>query len=554
MGKFINSKKFPVNTENVPGVVDFIKEALEPCDIESKERVMALLKAEDIAYALMRRCPDENEKLTVTVVNPPLKLGKVTLAIRCKGKKFVMPDPKADLQKYLDLEELDEETNELLNSRLEPLIESDTVQRRKRGVNEITLILNAKRSNIQINLLCLFLGLLFGAILGLALPAAVSSFISDEICGTIVTIFFNLLKMLIVPIVFCSMFLSVGEFSDLQQLGKMGLQTMVYFIMLSIVGIIIGYLVFAVIPCGSSSLLSLVDLTEATQELNTADTLWISLKNVIYDIFPSNLAQTWLDSDVLAVIFLAILFGAATRQVDTEDSEKLTGGIRALNTVVCKVTAMLVKFMPIVIFCSMVRISIDMDFNEAKDLLVYLLDAIIGFTIMFGVFIVIMLLNRINPLKFFKEFAPVFFTAFSLASSSAVIPTSLECCNKAGISKKVSNFVIPLGATINMSGSCVTLIVTVLFIARCFDVPISLHQLGILMVMILLFSMAAPGVPGSMIVMLASLLGMIGIPAEATNIIIGVSTVVGMFMVPVNSMGDAMVSVIYDKQSAGSKA
>ena len=205
------------------------------------------------------------------------------------------------------------------------------------------------------------------------------------------------------------------------------------------------------------------------------------------------------------------------------------------------------SMMPVVVFCSMARIAINLDLNKAADLLLYLGDLLIGFAVMFVVFTITLLLGKIDPLRFFKDFEPTLFTAFTIANSTAVIPTSLDCCNKAGISKKVSNFVIPLGATINMNGSCIVLIVTCLFIAKCYNVAITPNTLLLLTFMILLFSMAAPGVPGSLIVMLASLLGILDIPADATNLIIGISTLVGMFMVPVNSVGDALVSVLINK-------
>ena len=402
---------------------------------------------------------------------------------------------------------------------------------------------------LQINFICLLCGLAAGYLVRLVFSQEIGAFIATQLCGTVVTIFFNLLKMLIVPIVFCSMALSVGDFSDITQLGKVGVKTFLYFVVFSCVGILVGYGVFRLIPCGSSALLDMMDLVDATPDtVSTASTVWENIRTFILAIFPSNIVTAWMNNEILAVIFMAILFGTAAARLGETEKGKIVGFFKTANSLICRITTMVMSMMPVVVFCSMVRIAINLDLNKATDLLLYLGDLLIGFALMFAVFTLALALGRIDPLKFFRDFEPTLFTAFSIASSTAVIPTSLECCNRAGISKKVSNFVIPLGATINMNGSCIVLIVTCLFMARCYNVAITPNTLLLLALMILLFSMAAPGVPGSLIVMLASLLGILDIPADATDLIIGISTLVGMFMVPVNSIGDALVSALIDKR------
>ena len=406
-----------------------------------------------------------------------------------------------------------------------------------------------KLGRLQINFICLLCGLAAGCLVRLVLSPEISGFFATQICGSIVTIFFNLLKMLIVPIVFCSMALSVGDFSGITQLGRIGIKTLLYFVAFSCIGILIGFGIFQLIPCGSGALLDMVDLVDATpNQVSTAATVWENIKQFVLAIFPANIVSAWMNNEILAVIFMAILFGSAASKLEKATKDRIISAFKTANELICKITTMVMKMMPVVVFCSMVRIAINLDLDKAADLLLYFGDLLIGFAVMFVVFTIALLLGKIDPLQFFKDFEPTLFTAFTIASSTAVIPTSLECCNKAGISKKVSNFVIPLGATINMNGSCIVLIVTCLFIANCYNVAITPNTLLLLAFMILLFSMAAPGVPGSLIVMLASLLGILDIPADATNLIIGISTLVGMFMVPVNSVGDALVSVLINKR------
>ena len=407
-----------------------------------------------------------------------------------------------------------------------------------------------KRLNkMQLNIVFLFIGILFGLLVKNIFSSDISLFISDQICDTVVNIFFNLLKMMIIPIVFCSIALSVSEYDDIKQLGKIGIKTVLYFIIFSIMGILVGYLVFELIPCGSSKLLDMINIDNLKpSDTSTAVSIWDNLKSFIISIFPSNIMNAWINNEVLAFICIGSLFGIAANKLDKKDTDKINSVLNTLNKLIIKATSMIMSIMPIVIFCSMCKIAINLDLSTAKDLLIYLMDLIIGFGVMFIIFTITLLINKISPKKFYKDFGPTLFTAFSIASSSAVIPTSLKCCDDTKISKKISNFVIPLGSTINMNGSCVVLIVSVLFIARCFEVNISINTLILLCFMILLFSIASPGIPGSQIIMLASLLAILNIPAESTNLIIGVSMLVGMFMVPVNCIGDCLVAVLLNKK------
>ena len=551
MKKLVMTESFQALPEQIPLILQYLSDAMEQAGTLVQEKSAVLTIAEGSLRELLMRCGSSDELITLTVRHPPLKTGRMSFSLRCAGSAVSL----TDIQQRLIPEGFEEETDEILQSRLLPVIEQDLTISAKRGVNEIRLRVRTPANKIQINLAFLLAGLLFGFLVKTILPASASAFVSTQLCGLVVTIFFNLLKLLIVPIVFCSIALSVGEFSDLRQLGKLGLSTLLYFFAYSVLGIAAGWLVFQIIPCGSAELLRMVNLSESAAEAaSTSSTVWQSLRSFLLSIFPANLIQAWLDNDILAVIFLAVLFGAAARKLSPAESAKVKDILQLLNHLISRLTGMVVSLMPLVIFCSMTKVSVSLNLREAADLLLYVLDMLIGFAIMFLLFTLTLLLNRQSPAKFYRNFSPTLFTAFSLASSSAVIPTSLDCCNKAGISGKISNFVIPLGATINMNGCCVTLMVTCLFLARCFGVAVPTQTLLLLAVMILLFSMAAPGVPGSLIVMLAGLLSLMDIPAEATNIIIAVSSIVGMFMVPVNSMGDAMVSVLLDaaeKKSGG---
>lgn len=169
---------------------------------------------------------------------------------------------------------------------------------------------------------------------------------------------------------------------------------------------------------------------------------------------------------------------------------------------------------------------------------------------MLGFYALILLtVGGLDPIKFFKKFNPAMITAFTFASSNPVIPTSMEICDKKlGISKSLYSFSIPLGATVNMDGGCITQIITVMFMAKVFGVPVTLATVLPLYFSILILSVGSPGVPGGTLVCISMLLPQLGIPAEAISIIMGLYSIVGMMLACIKVTGDGVVTAIIAKK------
>ena len=215
----------------------------------------------------------------------------------------------------------------------------------------------------------------------------------------------------------------------------------------------------------------------------------------------------------------------------TEDSKKaplLRDIIKTMNKGFSMITGGIVSFIPLIVFCSMAKMMINMNLTSLKDVLVWVPVIYAGDAIMICVYLLILLIiGRLNPIKFLGHYYPAMISGFTLASSNAALPSSIKSCEKMGVSEKIYSFSLPLGATINMDGSCITLIISALYFARIYRLPVTPNMLLSLFIAIIVLSMGSPGVPGGNLVCLTLLIPQIGVPAEAISLVMGLYPIVG---------------------------
>lgn len=527
-------------TANISKAVSFVSEFLSAEKADKRERVASLLKLENALVAVIEKSDPAKDRFTVQISRA---FSQIRISVVCRGEAVSVQEIIPDM----GLDGLDTEVENVLKSRMMPLLSENIKVRNRYGVNRVSIGVSKRKMNrIVFIVLCMMLGITVGLLLKAVFPGNVSGFIAKEILGTVITIFFNLLKMIVAPLVFFSIISGISGFQDMSALGRISLRSILYFVGFSIVGLCIGVGVFTLFPVGDPSILKLVSINAG--QVSATVTAWDSFKNLILSIFPSNLLGAFVNNEVLAVILLAVLFGMCIGKMQPDYAGTLIRVANILNDLMCRLAAMIVRAMPLIIFCSMAKMMITVEFASVLVLLKLLGTFLIGILIMFGVYIVILAVNGISPAAFFKGFAPALLSAVTLASSSATMPVSLKCCTESlKIPPMISYFVIPLGSTINMNGSCIVQTLICLFTAKVFNVELTLSILLPVLCMILLLSMAAPGVPGSNIIMIASILPMMGIPSEAAQLTICIAAFVGMMLVPANSTGDAIVAMLIHK-------
>jgi len=246
---------------------------------------------------------------------------------------------------------------------------------------------------------------------------------------------------------------------------------------------------------------------------------------------------------------MAVLLGMTAASLSTK-VPLLKDIIRALNKGFSRITGGIVAFIPLIVFCSMAKMMISMRLTSLSDVLVWIPVIYFGDFIMIFVYLLILLIiGGLNPVRFLGHYYPAMLSGFTLASSNAALPSSIKRCEHMGISEKIYSFSLPLGATINMDGSCITLIISALYFARIYGLPVTPNMLLSLFIAIIVLSMGSPGVPGGNLVCLTLLVPQIGVPAEAISLVMGLYPVVSMMQTMANVTGDAVVTAVIANRS-----
>ncbi len=391
----------------------------------------------------------------------------------------------------------------------------------------------------------IFIGMVAGILIGLCFlknPGFTKDYLKP-----IGTIYINLLKFLVVPVVLFSITDGVVSLKDLKRVGSVGLRTFVYYMFTTAIAVVIG-LVLANIFKGAFPVLQTSGLEYEAKESP-------SVMQVIVNIFPDNLLKPMVSADMLPVIVIAIFLGAGILAAG-EDGIPVGGAVSRLNKVIMQVMMMIIKFTPIGVLCLMANVVAENGPSIVGNLLIVICVAYLGYIIhvvvVYG--LSVRFLSGMNPIKFFKGLAPAMICAFTTTSSNATLPLNIECCNKMGAEPEISAFVLPLGATINMDGTAIYQAVAALFIARCYGVDLTLGQMAMIVLTATLASIGTAGVSGAGMIMLAMVLESVGLPVEGIAIIAGVDKLFDMGRTTLNITGDATCAMWISRQEQRKQA
>lgn len=412
----------------------------------------------------------------------------------------------------------------------------------------------------------IIIGLVIGVIYGvIASSQNMGQFTSDWIkpWGTI---FINMLKMIAVPLVLFSLINGVASLKDLTSLSRMGGKAIILYLTTTVLAVSIGLTVVNVVNPGKSFS---EETRHSLQEQNkdkVAAKMAVAeeTKNqgplqALVDMIPSNLIDAASDNKMmLKVIFFAILFGIGIVMAPQDKILVVKQFFEGANEVVLKMVDLIMYYAPLGVFALMGSIIVDISGGNPakaleilKGLGVYSLTVISGLAIM--VFIVYPILftrlAKIPYTKFFKSMSPAQLLAFSTSSSAATLPVTIERCEEhLGVSKKVTGFVLPLGATINMDGTSLYQAVAAIFIAQAYGVDLMFSEQLIILATATLASIGSAAVPGAGIVMLVIVLGSFPqIPMEGIGLIFAVDRILDMCRTVVNVTGDATVAAVVAK-------
>lgn len=380
----------------------------------------------------------------------------------------------------------------------------------------------------------IIVGMLAGIAVGFIFMKVGGTFTTDYL-KPFGTIYINLLKFMVVPVVLFSIMSGVISLNDLKKVGSVGIKTFIYYICTTALAVVIG---LVVVNC-FKGFFPVLD-SSVTSGLKYEATEAPKIMDVIVNIFPDNLLKPMVDTNMLPVIVIAIFFGAGVLAAG-EKGKMIANIVDSMNEVVMKVLMMIIKLTPIGVFCLMADV---VAVNGAKVVGSLALVVGVAYTGYILHLVIVYSLSAkflagMSPIKFFKGMAAAMLTAFTTTSSNATLPVNIECCNDMGAEPEISSFVLPLGATINMDGTAIYQAVATVFIACCYGVDLTIGQMAMVVVTATLASIGTAGVSGAGMIMLSMVLLQVGLPVEGIAIIAGVDKLFDMGRTTLNITGDA---------------
>jgi len=351
------------------------------------------------------------------------------------------------------------------------------------------------------------------------------------------TIFLNLIKFIVGPIVLFSIMAGVVSMKDIKKLGAIGGTTVIYYLFTTAFATAIG-LIFASL------------FKDSFPVINTSGAKYVpaesqSVMDTIVNIFPNNFLQPIVNANMLQVIVMALLLGFAVILLG-KSGEPAVRGIDVLNDISMKCMEMILRLSPIGVFCLLMPVIAANGSMILGSLAMVLLTAYICYAVhaLFTYSIAVRTMGGLSPLKFFRGMLPAMMFAFSCASSVGTLPINMECAEKLGADKEITAFVLPLGATVNMDGTAIYQGVCAVFIASCYGIDLTFSQMLMIVLTATLASIGTAGVPGAGMVMLAMVLQSVGLPLDGIALVAGVDRIFDMGRTTINITGDASCAVI----------
>ena len=351
------------------------------------------------------------------------------------------------------------------------------------------------------------------------------------------TIFLNLVKFIVVPIVLFSIMCGIISMKDIRKVGSIGLKTVAFYLCTTAFAVTIGLL--------GGNLFKGMFPVIATTDLSYEAAASTSFMDTLVNIFPSNFVKPMVEANMLQVIVMAVLLGFSIILVG-EKNAKVVSAFNDLNEIFMKCMELILKLSPIGVFCLLCPIIATNGAAIIGSLAMVLLTAYICYIVHAVVVysLSVKAMGGMSPVKFFKGMMPAIIFAFSSASSVGTLPINLSCTEKLGAKKEVASFVLPLGATINMDGTAIYQGVCAIFIASCYGIQLTLPQMLTIVLTATLASIGTAGVPGAGMVMLAMVLTSVGLPVDGIALVAGVDRIFDMGRTTVNITGDAACAIV----------
>jgi len=404
----------------------------------------------------------------------------------------------------------------------------------------------------------ILIGLLVGAAAGITANLTIGSNniqgLVSNVTEPIGRMWLSALIMIVIPLILATLSLGVVGLGDLRTLGRIGLITILGFLLLTALSTTLGLITMNVFHPGAGLDPSVRDRLMETYKGEAKGAMGLASGRFGIDLFvkiiPRNPIQAMANGEMLAVIFVALMLGVAMILIPKEKAEPMVRFMESLSHIVVAIIELVMRFAPIGVFCLIFSVMARFGYELLLQLLKYVV-VVIGSLAAFQFVIypiVVKLVAGRDPWEFLRKIRIVMLTAFSTSSSNATLPTSMRVAEQdLGLHREVAAFVLPLGATMNMNGTALFEGATVLFLAQVFGVHLTLQAQVIVVLMAVLMAIGTAGVPSGSIPLLMMVLGLVGVPPEGIAIILGVDRILDMCRTVLNVSGDLVTATIVQR-------
>ena len=364
-------------------------------------------------------------------------------------------------------------------------------------------------------------------------------------------LFINALTLVVVPLISSSIITGIARIGNESDFGRIGAKTFTFYLGTSLIAILIGLFFVNILGPGYSINSEMIKAYEtsqvdqiqqfvATQEGN-------KITNLILQVIPSNVVEAFSQGHMLSLIFFSLLFGFAVSKIEAHPASILLGFWQGIFQTMLKITEIIMKFLPLGVFCLVAKVFATTGIESLRSLGLFTLAVMLGLAVF--VFLALPLLlkivGKVKPYRHFKAMSPALITAFSTSSSAATLPITIECVEKrAGVSNRICSLVVPLGASINMSGSALYECIAAMFVAQAYGIDLSFTTQVVVVILALISSIGVAGIPSASLVAVVVILKAIGLPVEGIGLFIAVDRILDMCRTTVNVFSDSCCAVL----------
>lgn len=404
-----------------------------------------------------------------------------------------------------------------------------------------------KRKSLLIVIIAIILAIILGTYSGTTKGLFGITFYSVfDLFGKL---FINALTLIVVPLVSSSIITGVARIGSEASFKRLGLKMFGFYLGTSLLAIVIGVMLVNMIGPGfslSDSSLQ-IDQSRISTLKEQLEGSSHGLSALILEIIPPNVLDAFSKGNMLGLIFFSLLFGYAISQIESHVSSVLLGFWQGIFQAMLYVTQLVMKVLPFGVFCLVAKVFAETGLESLKSVTYFFMTVLLGLAVFMFIGLPLMLkfIGRVNPLNHFRAMAPALITAFSTSSSSASLPVTLDCIEKrAGVSNRISSLVVPLGTSINLSGSALYEAVAVLFVAQAYGLDLSFTTQLVFTFITLLTSIGVAGVPSGSLVAIIVILKAMGLPIEGIALFLAVDRILDMCRTTVNVFSDSCCAVL----------